>query len=170
MFFFGCCFFILCSLLCLWNSLWLVEELLTLLYVFLIVRMEISHFLWELLAPLEEFESFLILPVIFRIIHISTLCEQWRPMPIAILEGGLWICKYVKNISSDSEFNFSHPTPVNNGWSPCCKDIFHCESFNWRSINCSLSWDTHGNMKLEHSSRGHSCQPFHGRGVDTHQL
>jgi hypothetical protein len=25
-------------------------------------------------------------------------------------------------------------------------------------------------MKLEHSSRGHSCQPFHGRGVDTHQL
>jgi hypothetical protein len=65
------------------------------------VRMEISQFLWELLAPLEEFESFLILPLIFRITHISTLCEQWRPMPIAILEGGLWICKYVKNISSD---------------------------------------------------------------------
>jgi hypothetical protein len=28
-----------------WNSLWLVEELLTLLYVFLIMRMEISEFL-----------------------------------------------------------------------------------------------------------------------------
>jgi hypothetical protein len=34
----------------LWNSLWLVEEVLTLLYFFWIMRIEISQFLWEVLV------------------------------------------------------------------------------------------------------------------------
>jgi hypothetical protein len=32
----------------LWNSLWLVEEVLTFLFFFLVIRMEISQFLWEI--------------------------------------------------------------------------------------------------------------------------
>jgi hypothetical protein len=32
----------------LWNSLWLVEEMLTVLCLFLIIRMEICQFLWEI--------------------------------------------------------------------------------------------------------------------------
>ncbi len=40
----------------LWNSLWLVEEVLTSLCLFLIVRMEISQFSWEII--LYEWSSF----------------------------------------------------------------------------------------------------------------
>jgi hypothetical protein len=35
----------------LWNPLWLVEEVLTLLCIFLIMQMEISWFLWEIFSP-----------------------------------------------------------------------------------------------------------------------
>jgi hypothetical protein len=38
----------------LWNSLWLVEEVLTLLCFFLIVRMEISQLLWEIFLWLRN--------------------------------------------------------------------------------------------------------------------
>ncbi len=46
----GFCLLVLCSLLSflLWNSLWLVEFFLTLLCFFLIVKIEISWFLWEI--------------------------------------------------------------------------------------------------------------------------
>jgi hypothetical protein len=38
----------------LWNLLWLVEEVLSLLWFFLIVRMEISWFLWEMFESRSE--------------------------------------------------------------------------------------------------------------------
>jgi hypothetical protein len=41
----------------LWNSLWLVEEMLTLLCFFLIVRMEISQFLGGILLKVSTIES-----------------------------------------------------------------------------------------------------------------
>ncbi len=40
--------FVICFVFLLWNSLWLVEEVLTSLCLLLIVRMEISWFLWEI--------------------------------------------------------------------------------------------------------------------------
>jgi hypothetical protein len=44
--FFGPLFFVLSFLL--WNYLWIVEEVLTFLFFFLVIRMEISRFLWKI--------------------------------------------------------------------------------------------------------------------------
>jgi hypothetical protein len=41
----------------LWNSPWLLEEVLTSVRLFLIMRMEISRFLWEILLWLLRFLS-----------------------------------------------------------------------------------------------------------------
>jgi hypothetical protein len=53
--FFGPSFSVFSSVL--WNSLWLVEEVLALLCLFWIIRMEISEFLWEIYPEYWEDKS-----------------------------------------------------------------------------------------------------------------